>query len=322
VAPRRYRDDSTEIQTVTFDWNGAPLDPIGPVQCLIGGEYDGEGFVGDAPLWAGHVFLGWWTDRVNGDRIRQGVEVSDQDSLEVFAHWGDEHVVRFNPNGGECDKESRICVQGATYYGLPKPTRTGYAFLGWFDDDDGGTLVQNGVTQVPNTAGRTLVAHWSGRQTVTFDANEGQCDVQSKTCIVGGKYYLPKATRDGYAFLGWFLGDTQYKSGVTVVTEDNEITLVAHWKERTAPLAISGFSFASKAARATRDVQNDSVECTLWVGTVAGFDYEIQWTPSLLGEWTVLKHWNAAADGETPVTVVIPSDASTGFIRLVELGVE
>ena len=44
---------------------------------------------------------------------------------------------------------------------------------------------------------------------------------------------------------------------------------------------------------------------------------EVQWTPVLGGEWTVLRRWTPAADGETSVPVVLPADSPAGFFRLV-----
>jgi hypothetical protein len=64
----------------------------------------------------------------------------------------------------------------------------------------------------------------------------------------------------------------------------------------------------AKAARA---------EYTLRFETVADVTYEVQWTPALDGEWSVLKRWTADEDGETEVPVSVPAGAASGFFRVV-----
>jgi uncharacterized repeat protein (TIGR02543 family) len=171
-----------------------------------------------------------------------------------------------------------------------------------------------------------LYAHWTGRQVVTLDANGGTCAKDSITRPVGDVYWgLPSApTKDGCKFLGWFTdpeNGTRVRNGDPVTSAD-PLTLYAHWKVRAAPLAITGFSVAPRtAAPATRSAAGDTIECTLWVNTIATIDYEIFWTDDLTGEWTLKKRWTAEADGE-PVTVAIPANSTTGFFRIVELDVE
>lgn len=68
--------------------------------------------------------------------------------------------------------------------------------------------------------------------TVTFDANGGTTDTQTKTVQYGSTYgELPVPTRKGYTFDGWYTG----KSSGTVVTSGTQVettgdhTLYAHW---------------------------------------------------------------------------------------------
>lgn len=68
--------------------------------------------------------------------------------------------------------------------------------------------------------------------TVTFDANEGTL-VGEGTVTVGadGKVTKPNdPTREGYAFVGWYLGDTQWDFANGTVTES--ITLTAKWAKK------------------------------------------------------------------------------------------
>ena len=278
-----------------------------------------------APTREGYSFLGWFTALEGGDRVKNGDTVTGGATLDLYAHWALQQVITLHPNGGTCSKETVTRPVGNVYWDLPAaPTRDGYSFLGWFTALDGGDRVKNGDT-VTGGATLDLYAHWAALQVITLHANGGTCSRDSVTRPVGNVYwYLPLSpTLDGHAFLGWFADDEEgaprVKNG-DVVTDALTRDLYAHWKERTAPLAITGFSMASRtAAPAARSSAGDTVECTLWVTTVATLDYEIRWTDDLSGEWTVLKRWTAEADGSTPVKVEIPADANSGFFGVVEI---
>ena len=80
---------------------------------------------------------------------------------------------------------------------------------------------------------RTLYAHWIPiDQVVTFYANGGTCDTSNRTYAVGGTYTpLPDATREHYAFAGWWTSSNGGEQVVATdtVTERETRTLYAHW---------------------------------------------------------------------------------------------
>lgn len=71
-------------------------------------------------------------------------------------------TVTFNANGGTTPTASKTVTYGSTYGTLPTPTRSGYAFLGWFTAQTGGTQVTSSTT-VSITANQTLWAHWKAQ---------------------------------------------------------------------------------------------------------------------------------------------------------------
>ena len=127
---------------------------------------------------------------------------------------------------------------------------------------------------VTDESARTLVAHWKGlRQTVHFDAGEGEVEKDTVKCYIGETYIgFPTPVRDNCVFRGWF-DETgkRYKNYMKPVTDDEQLWLFAKWQENAAALSISGFTLASRATvPAARDAQTAAIACTLECYTVAG----------------------------------------------------
>ena len=224
-------------------------------------------------------------------------------------------TVTFDAQGGTSPVASRKYVHGTTYWGIRKPTWTGEGskkFMGWFDAPEGGTRVTNYMA-VTEADARTIYAHWGDYQTVYFDANGGSYTKTSVECL--GTYTgLTRPTWDGHKFLGWYdaLENGERVLNYMPVSGGAEKTLYAYWTENG--LAISGFGMKSVANGARNSRSGDEQVFEFSYAAVAGVLYEIEWTDSLDGEWTVVKSWVAEDDGFTSVTVSVPS-RSTGFFR-------
>lgn len=68
-------------------------------------------------------------------------------------------TVTFDPGQGTTPTASKVVTYDSTYGELPTPVRSGYAFLGWFTEAEGGTEVKATDT-VSITADTILYAHW------------------------------------------------------------------------------------------------------------------------------------------------------------------
>ena len=77
------------------------------------------------------------------------------------------YTLTFNSVGGSNVAEKTI-KYGSPYGELPKPTKTGYRFLGWFTAETGGTEVTKDTKMT--TKGATIYAHWETNSPHTFSA--------------------------------------------------------------------------------------------------------------------------------------------------------
>ena len=111
-----------------------------------------------------------------------------QQLYEQQAVTPNEKTVTYDANGGSFKNGSDPIKQSVTAE-LPKATRAGYAFVGWFDQAAGGNKVASALdTAIPsgmqdNLNGTTLYAHWTRSFTWDFDNNLDAVDADGNVII-------------------------------------------------------------------------------------------------------------------------------------------
>lgn len=146
------------------------------------------------------------------------------------------YTVTFNTNEGSAVNSASV-LNGKKVAKPADPTKEGYIFVGWYEDDQFGNSFAFNSRIV--TADVTVYARWTEKQVgkrewaVQFDAAGGT--VPSSMTTLGGKLFnLPSSEREGYAFKGWWLsmsGDGrlsyEFKDGMSL---DANTTLHALWQ--------------------------------------------------------------------------------------------
>ena len=111
-----------------------------------------------------------------------------QQLYEQRAVTPDEKTVTYDANGGSFKNGSDPIKQSVTAE-LPKATRAGYAFVGWFDRAAGGNKIASALdTAIPSGMqddlnGTTLYAHWTRSFTWDFDNNLDAVDADGNVII-------------------------------------------------------------------------------------------------------------------------------------------
>ena len=144
--------------TVTLDAMGGQCS-VHSVTVRFGGVY------GDlpTPTLIGHNFQGWFLKPEGGEPVTMVTAVLEENDHTLYAHWTTktEFLLTFDPNGGRISPYSatKTVYSGDVYGRLPEPMRSGYAFLGWFTEPEGGTILHptDMVTVIDDT---TVYAHW------------------------------------------------------------------------------------------------------------------------------------------------------------------
>lgn len=195
----------------------------------------------------GYVFAGWYTEVSGGTQVSDKTVVEDQD-YTLYARWIKKSTVKFNAVGGMSTVTSKKMTPGKAFGTLPKATRSGYIFGGWYTAKRGGSKISSRT----KVAGKdyTLYARWIRKSRVKYNAAGGRTSVSAKLMIPGRKFgTLPKATRKGYIFDGWYTakrGGTKVSSRTLVGKKD--YNLYAHWKKVTVGKA-NGVKLASSSKK-------------------------------------------------------------------------
>ena len=293
-----YAQWTAGTYTVSFDTNGGSGSP-GNKTVTYGETY---GALPSDVTKTGYDFAGWFTAADGGSEVTSETKVEITEDQTLHAHWtAARYTVTFDANGGTVDPESKTVDYGSTYGELPTPTRSGYGFTGWFTDAENGTEVK-ASDNVTTADDMTLYAHWEeGKFTVTFNANGGAPETQTKTVTNTAKYgELPTCTRDGYDFAGWF---TAVSGGTEIITDSvvnltDSQTLYAHWTAKTYTVNFDAGTGATVTPSAAT-VTYDSAYGSLPVPAKTGYDFS---------------GWFTAADGGSEVTastIVKITDAQT-----------
>ena len=175
------------------------------------------------PTKDGYKFLYWTLDNTeyNFDNV-----VTKNITLE--AKWEEKYTITFNSDGGS-KVLSQSIENGAKVTKPTNPTKSGYAFKGWYLNDTEYDF-KSAVTK-----DLTLVAKWEvavPKYTVTFNSNGGS-SVASQSIETGLKATKPtNPTRSGYTFEGWFIGATEFNFN-TAITKNT--TLTAKWESVVVP---------------------------------------------------------------------------------------
>ncbi len=212
-------------------------------------------------------------------------------------------TLTLDANGGDCDSTGIEINEGATVGDLPVPTRDNYNFKGWFDAPSGGTLIDK---QKQVTKEMTLYAQWEtvipDRKifTVVLDANQGSVSRNNLTYGEGDKIgQLPTATRKDYDFLGWYTAKTNGNKITSSYQVTKDITLYAHWRDKSAPAVSYTVTFDANGGRSGTNSKN--VKEGNSIGTL----------PSATKDYCDLIGWFTAQTGGTQVNANYTVTANT-----------
>ena len=160
-----------------------------------------------------------------------------------------EKTVTYNANDGSFENGSDPIKQSVTAE-LPKATRAGYAFVGWFNRAAGGNKIASALdTAIPsgmqdNLNGTTLYAHWTHTFTWNFNSDMNAVDADGNVIItVSAEHGSTTLNDDNTVKFNDYQGELS-----TPFTLDPTQNWRVEWKEKNQ--ATENMLFSSTAERA------------------------------------------------------------------------
>jgi uncharacterized protein (TIGR02145 family)/uncharacterized repeat protein (TIGR02543 family) len=157
----------------------------------------------------------------------------NRDSVIITLNYTPSCIVRFDSKGGSAIDSQKV-NSGDMVNKPADPTRTGYAFVGWYKEEAYTTKWNFGTDNV--IANITLFAKWTINQyTVTFNTQGGTPVPAAQPRNYGDTVSTPNIpTYTGFTFGGWYKESscaTKWVLGTFKITQDT--TLYAKWTTST-----------------------------------------------------------------------------------------
>ena len=182
-----------------------------------------------APTKENFRFIGWYSGNTAWD-FKTDTVIAD---LTLTAKWEAiiTYTVSFDSDGGTAVAEQYI-EEGTKAYEPPAPTKTKFAFDGWYNGETKWNFDTDTVTEPI-----TLKAKWKETYTVTFDSDGGS-EVAAIEVPIGDKISVPIVTKKNAYLKGWYLAGTDVKWDFDSDTVTEPITLKAKWEPILPPMPV------------------------------------------------------------------------------------
>jgi uncharacterized repeat protein (TIGR02543 family) len=279
---------------------------------------------------AQHAFMGW----SDGSSVYQrgSTYLLGETSPTFTAIWAKIFAVRYTFNGGtpatgttdidsECLAAGNTCTDGQVITAHAAPTRTGYTFAGWVDQNN---VAVSGSTFTVASNRYLLYATWTAENyAITYNTAGGSTPEATFTKQLGQTFAVAAApTKTGHTFTGWSDGTTIVNPGVTYYVATSPVTLTAQWTANVYTVsydpnggsgtAISNVSYTYGGTAISLPTVGDLVRTNYtfagWSETPSGTSVGTTYTPTmsrtLYVVWTISQYLvTYGGNGGTPSAV-------------------
>ena len=213
--------------SITYVLNGGINNSLNPKQYTI--ESDTISLNGASR--EGYTFEGWYRDQSLSIPISE-IENGSYGDITLYAKWAPiSYSITYILDGGTNSENNPITYTIESSFSFFVPTKTGYTFLGWFDEGD--TQV---VSIAPGRIGSlTLTAHWTANlnnlSVTSEDASKGTVAITSGSGYSDELITVVASPIGDCVFKGWYHESEKINdnSTYTFVMPKSDYSLVAHF---------------------------------------------------------------------------------------------
>ena len=265
------------------------------------------------PVRENHVFLGWY---LNGELV-EGISNSRIGSITLVAKWQVLNgSISFDLNEGSFYEGVKVpdsYNEGEGLASLPKAYRNHYIFNGWMLN---GQIVDSISKEQRGAV--LLEASWSPVvYEISYDLDGGKFSASEKAeYTIEDEFNLVDATKVGYTFLGWYLGNELVES--VKVGTTGELNFKAKWQINKYTISFDS-NGGSKVDALTQDYNSSVVAPTAPTRegySFAGWDQDVPTNMpaeniTLTAKWNINKYTVTFKLGNGEKDVVLTQDYQT-----------
>ncbi len=194
-----------------------------------------------------YTFEGWYNGETKVETL-----VGLEGDLTLTAKWtAVEYSITYDLAGGTqaSNPLTSYNVENRAEAALPAPTKAGYTFDGWYNGEAKVTSLADMAENV------TLTAKWTAVEyTIEYDLDGGkqaENPITVYTVENSATLALPNPTKEGYAFDGWYVGETRLES---LAGKAENLSLTAHWSKNAYSITYNGIEGATHSNPMSYDV--------------------------------------------------------------------
>lgn len=218
-------DPSSYKYDATYDLNGGELSNTNPSYFTCDNE-----FTLNNPTKTGYTFLGW-TYEGQSTPIKNVTISNHKGDLHFNANWeAIAYTITLDPNQGTVSSNT-VTVAYDSSFSLPTPTREGYDFLGWYNQNE---LVTDGTYTFETNL--SLTAQWElTKYNISYNLDNATTSPENPTNYTQeSEFTLLNPEKAGYTFLGWtYDGQNTPIINVTISKQRGDLCFTANWEAHT-----------------------------------------------------------------------------------------
>lgn len=218
-----YIKDDEDYYIVSFETNGGTTIPAKVA-------FMGSTISLPLTIKENYILAGWYTDQEFTNEFTSTTAVNS--NITLYAKWKEPEAnqffkVTFNPNNDASAFVENVEANTCAIRPI-NPTKEGFIFLEWIDEDGMVFDFNNPVTK-DVTLKASYVEDDKTQFVVSFEANGGST-ISSMAVTPGATISLPLSIKDGYILSGWYT-DEKFENEFTGLSPVNKnITLYAKWR--------------------------------------------------------------------------------------------
>ena len=177
-----------------------------------------------------YIFIGWYDNASCEGSPVISINKGEIGEKEFWAKWSlNAYSITYHLNEGINGNNPPSYTEDSATIVLDDPTRTGYSFKGWYDNEN---FVGNKITEIASgsTGNKTFWAKWEiNTYTLHFEMN-GADEKADESYLYNEQMQEPTdPVRMGYDFEGWYADSKFNEKFVFGMMPANNLTVYAKW---------------------------------------------------------------------------------------------